>query len=59
MEEKELRLAFGPVGATGLVLLALGVVRRSSPFAAAGAVAVMADATFPRLGGLARQLYAK
>jgi hypothetical protein len=56
MEEKELRLAFGPVGGVGLVLLALGVVRRSSAFAAAGAVAVMADATFPQLRGFARQL---
>jgi hypothetical protein len=46
----------GPVGAVGLALLAVGLVRRSRPAAAAGAVAVMADLTLPTLRGFAKQL---
>jgi hypothetical protein len=56
MEEKEIQIALGPVGAAGLVLLAVGLVRRSQPAAAAGAVAVMADLTLPVLRGVAKQL---
>ena len=59
MDERELRVAFGPVGGVGLVLLALGIVRRSSPVAAAGAVAVMADLTLPTLRGFAHLLRTK
>jgi hypothetical protein len=56
MAEQELQVSFGPVGALGLVLLAVGLVRRSQPAAAAGAVAVMADLTLPTLRGFAKQL---
>jgi hypothetical protein len=56
MDENELQIALGPVGAVGLALLAVGLVRRSRPAAAAGAVAVMADLTLPTLRGFAKQL---
>jgi hypothetical protein len=56
MDENELQIAFGPVGAAGLVLLAVGLVRRSRAAAAAGAVAVMADLTLPVLRGVTVQL---
>jgi hypothetical protein len=56
MDEHELQIAFGPVGAAGFVLLAFGLVRRSRAPAAAGAVAVMADLTLPALRGVAKQL---
>ena len=52
-DENELRIALGPVGAAGLVLLVLGLLRRSSGLAAAGAIAVAADATVPQLRGFA------
>jgi hypothetical protein len=35
--ESDVRIALGPVGAAGLVLLLLGLVRRSSGLGAAGA----------------------
>jgi hypothetical protein len=56
MDKNELQIALGPVGAVGLALLAVGLVRRSRPAAAAGAVAVMADLTLPTLRGFAKQL---
>ena len=59
MGEEEVRIAFGPIGAVGLALLALGIVRRSSPTAAAGAVAVMADLTVPTLRGFAHLVRTK
>ena len=52
-EEPRPRIAFGPVGAVGLVLLLLGVVRRSTGLAATGSLALAADATLPQLGGFA------
>jgi hypothetical protein len=53
VDENGLRIALGPVGATGLVLLLLGLLRRSSGLAAAGAIAVAADVTLPQLRGFA------
>ena len=53
MGGNDLRIAFGPVGAAGLVLLLLGLVRRSSGLAAAGGIAVAADVTLPQLRGFA------
>ncbi len=55
----ELRIALGPVGATGLVLFVLGLLRRSSGLAAAGAIAVAADVTLPQLRGFAAMREAK
>jgi hypothetical protein len=52
-ERSELTIAFGPVGVTGLVLLAAGAVRRSLPLALLGGAALWADATRPELGGFA------
>jgi hypothetical protein len=51
MAGSDLRIALGPVGAAGLLLLLLALVRRSSGLAAAGAVAVAADVTLPQLRG--------
>ena len=53
MAENDVRIALGPVGAAGLLLLLLGLVRHSSGLAAAGAVAVAADVTLPQLHGFA------
>jgi hypothetical protein len=52
-DEHELKIALGPVGAAGLVLLLLGLLRRSSGLTAAGAIAVAADVTTPQLRGFA------
>ena len=52
-DETDVRVALGPVGAAGLLLLILALVRRSSGLAAAGAVAVAADVTLPQLRGFA------
>jgi hypothetical protein len=52
-DENGLQIAFGPVGGAGLVLLLLGLLRRSSGLAAAGALAVAADVTLPQLRGFA------
>ena len=51
--ESDVRIALGPVGAAGLVLLLLGLLRRSSGLRAAGALAVAADLTLPQLRGFA------
>ena len=53
MSESDVRLAFGPVGAAGLLLLVLALFRRSSGLAAAGTCALAADVTLPRLRGFA------
>jgi hypothetical protein len=53
MQEKELEIAFGPVGALGLVLLVFAVLRRSLPLAMLGGAALWADVTFPGLRGFA------
>ena len=58
-DENELRIALGPVGAIGLVLFVLGLLRRSSGLAAAGAIAVAADVTLPQLRGFAAMNEAK
>jgi hypothetical protein len=50
-ERAELTVAFGPVGAIGLVLLAASVVRRSPALAVVGAAAVWADVRYPELRG--------
>ncbi len=52
-DETDVRVALGPVGAAGLVLLLLGLLRRSSGLRAAGAIAVAADVTLPQLRGFA------
>ena len=52
-DENDVRIALGPVGAAGLLLLIIALVRRSSGLAAAGAVAVSADVTLPQLRGFA------
>jgi hypothetical protein len=49
----ELRIAFGPAGAAGLVGMTLGLLRRSPVLFAVGLAAVAADAAVPQLGGLA------
>lgn len=51
--ETDVRIALGPVGVVGLVLLLLGLLRRSSGLRAAGALAVGADLTLPQLRGFA------
>jgi hypothetical protein len=53
VDDADVRIALGPVGAAGLVLLALGLWRRSSGLAAFGAWAVAADVTLPQLHGFA------
>jgi hypothetical protein len=50
-DRAELTVAFGPVGATGLVLLAASLVRRSPALAVLGAAAVWADVRYPELRG--------
>ena len=47
-----MRVAFGPVGSAGLVLLAASLVRRSPALAVLGAAAVWADVRYPELRGL-------
>ena len=48
-----MKVAFGPVGAVGLLLLILALVRRSPRLAALGTFAVAADAAVPQLRGFA------
>jgi hypothetical protein len=50
-EERELALAFGPVGVAGWVVLVLGILVRSRLVALAGLGAVVADVTVAGLGG--------
>ena len=50
-EERELTLAFGPVGLAGWALLVLGILARSRLLAFAGLGAVVADVTVAELGG--------
>lgn len=54
--QAELTIAFGPVGAIGLVLLAASLLRRSPVLAVLGGVAVWADVTQPALRGFAAAL---
>jgi hypothetical protein len=50
-EERELTLAFGPVGLAGWGLLLLGILRRSRFVSFLGLAAVVADVTVAELGG--------
>ncbi len=49
----EVKIAFGPVGAAGLLALVVAVVRRSRRLAVVGVLAIAADATLPQLRGFA------
>jgi hypothetical protein len=51
--DEDVKVAFGPVGAAGLLVLAAALVRRSPRLAALGVLAVAADATLPQLRGFA------
>jgi uncharacterized protein (TIGR03382 family) len=51
VEERELRLAFGPVGLAGWALLLLGILVRRRRLALLGLGAVAADVTVAELGG--------
>jgi hypothetical protein len=50
-EQRELTLAFGPVGLAGWALLVLGILTRSRLLSFAGLGAVVADVTIAELGG--------
>jgi hypothetical protein len=50
-EQRELTLAFGPVGLAGWALLALGILTRRRLLSFAGLGAVAADVTLAELGG--------
>ena len=50
-EERDLTLAFGPVGLAGWALLVLGILVRSRLLAFGGLGAVVADVTVAELGG--------
>ena len=51
MEEREVTLAFGPVGLAGWALLLLGILVRRRLLALLGLAAVAADVTVAELGG--------
>jgi hypothetical protein len=50
-EQRDLTLAFGPVGLAGWALLVLGILTRSRLLSFAGLGAVVADVTVAELGG--------
>jgi hypothetical protein len=50
-DQRELTLAFGPVGLAGWALLLLGILTRSRLLSFAGLGAVAADVTVAELGG--------
>jgi hypothetical protein len=50
-EERELSVAFGPVGLAGWGLLLLGILKRSRMVSLLGLGAVLADVTVAELGG--------
>jgi hypothetical protein len=50
-EQREVTLAFGPVGLAGWALLLLGILKRSRIVALLGLGAVAADVTVAELGG--------
>ena len=50
-EQRELTMAFGPVGLVGWALLLLGILKRSRLLALLGLGAVVADVTIAELGG--------
>jgi len=49
--QRELTMAFGPVGLAGWALLLLGILKRSRIVALLGLGAVVADVTVAELGG--------
>jgi hypothetical protein len=51
MDEREVTLAFGPVGLAGWALLLLGILVRRRLLALLGLAAVAADVTVAELGG--------
>jgi len=50
-EQRDLTIAFGPVGLAGLALLLLGILKRSRIVALLGLGGVVADVTVAELGG--------
>jgi hypothetical protein len=50
-DERELTIAFGPVGLAGWALLGLGILRRRRLLGVLGLAGVVADATIAELGG--------
>ena len=50
--QTELKIALGPVGALGVVLVVGGLLRRSPAWALIGAAAVWADVRVPALRGV-------
>jgi hypothetical protein len=49
--QRELTLAFGPVGLVGWALLVLGILKRRRLVALLGLAGIVADATVAELGG--------
>jgi len=49
--EREVTIAFGPVGLAGWALLLLGILKRSRFFSLLGLAGVVADVTVAELGG--------
>ncbi len=50
-ENRDLTIAFGPVGLAGLGILLLGILNRSRLIAVVGLSGVIADVTVAELGG--------
>lgn len=50
-ENRDLTIAFGPVGLAGLGVLLLGILKRSRLIALLGLSGVVADVTVAELGG--------
>jgi hypothetical protein len=50
-EQRDMTIAFGPVGLAGWALLLLGILKRSRFIALLGLGAVAADVTVAELGG--------
>jgi hypothetical protein len=50
-DERELTIAFGPVGLAGWALLGLGILRRRRLLGVLGLAGVVADETIAELGG--------
>jgi hypothetical protein len=50
-EQRDVMLAFGPVGLAGWALLLLGILKRSRLVSLLGLAAVAADVTVAELGG--------
>jgi hypothetical protein len=53
VDEAELRIALGPAGAVGLLVLIVGLLRRRPLLIAVGAFAVAADLKVSKLRGFA------